>query len=321
LDYCHLKERELKNVAITGVSGYLGTLLAKRISQETEVERVIGLDVKEPAFNSPKFTFIKHDVRQPFTHIFAGNKVDTALHLAFIVVPARDEQRARQINLEGSKNFLEAAAGTEQIYYMGSHTEYGARDNNTGAFTEDAPLNPNPDYPYPCDKAKVDLMFQDFAKAHPETCVTIGRTVAVTGQCGEACGLTTLFLPVMVKAAGKNPLWQFIHEEDLVELIVLLLKNRKAGIYNLAGAGGVTYSDMIKQLKKPSISLPSWLLHASVNISWKLRLQSKGQSGALALLEHPIKVSSEKVLKATGYRMRYTGEAAWEEFIKAMGNQ
>jgi UDP-glucose 4-epimerase len=308
----------LKNVAITGVSGYLGTLLAKRIGQEAGVERVIGLDVKEPGFDFPKFTFVKQDVRQPFTQIFTENKIDTALHLAFIVVPVRDERRARQINLEGSRNFLAAAAGANvpQVFYMGSHTEYGARQGNPALFTEDMPPNPNPDYAYPCDKTAVDFMFQDFAKTHPDTCVTIGRTVAVTGQCGESSGLTTLFLPVMVRVAGKNPLWQFIHEEDLAELIILLLKNRKAGIFNLAGDGGVTYGKMIKKLGKLSVALPGWLLRSLTNLSWKLRLQVKGPAGALALLEYPININNKKVLKETGYKMRYSGREAWEAFLK-----
>jgi len=55
----------MKNVLITGVSGYLGTLLAKRIAQEAEVERIIRMDITEPAFQFPKFNFIKHDVRRP----------------------------------------------------------------------------------------------------------------------------------------------------------------------------------------------------------------------------------------------------------------
>jgi UDP-glucose 4-epimerase len=309
----------MKNVAITGVSGYLGTLLAKRIGQEPGVARVIGLDVKEPAFTFPNFLFIKHDVRQPFINIFREYNIDTALHLAFIVVPVQDETRARQINLEGTKNFLDAAAGAKlgHIYYMGSHTEYGARQGNTAPFTEEAPLRPNRDYPYPCDKAAADLMFQHFAADYPETCVTIGRTVAVTGQCGEACGLTTLFLPVMVRVMGKNPVWQFIHEQDLAELILSLLKNRKAGVFNLAGAGGVTYRDMINDLGKPSIVLPGWLLRGAIDFTWKLKLQSKGSVGTLSLLEYPIIISNEKVLKATGYKMRYTAREAWEAFLKA----
>lgn len=309
----------MKNVAITGVSGYLGTLLLSRLIREPEIEQIIGLDVKEPSVKSSKFTFIKHDVRQPFAGIFKDNKIDTAIHLAFIVVPIHDEGKSHQINIEGSRNFLEAAATAgacvKQIYYMGSHTEYGARKNNPALFTEDMPVNPNPDYPYACEKAEVDGMFRDFAAKNPGICVTIGRTVAVTGPGGDACGLTALFLPVMVKAMGKDPLWQFIHEEDLAEAVTLLLKNKRGGVYNLAGEGGVTYSEMIKKMGKPSIPLPSRLLYWGVKLSWNLRLQSRSQAGGLFLLEYPINVSNEKVKKETGYILRYSGQEAFEAFL------
>ena len=309
----------MKNVAITGVSGYLGSLLLKRLIQEPEVEHIIGLDIKEPSLQSAKFMFFKHDVLQPFADILKENKVDTAIHLAFIVVPVHDEKMSRRINIEGSRNFLDASlkAGVKQIYYMGSHTEYGAHRNNPPLFTEDMPLNPNKDYPYACEKAEVDKMFQEFAKNNPDVCVTIGHTVAVTGPCGGACGLTELFLPVMVKAAGNDPLWQFIHEDDLAELVILLLKERRNGTYNLAGDGGLTYSQMIKKMGKPSITLPSKLLYWGVKLSWDLRLQSRSQAGGLFMLEFPINISNEKMKKETGYRLRYNGREAFEAFLKA----
>jgi UDP-glucose 4-epimerase len=308
---------------ITGVSGYLGTLLLKRLVQEAEVECVIGIDIKEAALNSSKFTFIKHDVRQPFGDICTNNKIDTAIHLAFIVAPIHNEKKAHQINIEGAQNFLDAArqAKVEQIFYMGSNTEYGARDTNPALLTEEMPLNPNMDFPYACDKAKVDGMFQDFAGENPDILVTIGRTVAVTGPGGEDCGLTLLFLPVMVKATGKNPRWQFIHEDDLRELIILLLKNRKRGIYNLTGDGGLAYRQMIKRLGKPSATMPAWLLYWGTGIAWKLRLQSRSQAGGVHMLQYPITLSNQKVKKETGYRLRYTGQEAFEVFLKAIGKE
>jgi UDP-glucose 4-epimerase len=317
------KGNKIKNVAITGVSGYLGTLLLKRIVQEAEVERIIGLDIREPAFTSPKFTFIRHDVRQPFADVFTKNKIDTALHLAFIVAPIQNEKKAYQINIDGSKNFLDAGlkAGVEQIYYMGSNTEYGAHQDNPALFTENMPLNPNLDYPYSCDKAKVDLMFQDFAGNHPEICVTIGRTVAVTGPNGDGCGLTLLFLPVMVKPVGKNPFWQFIHEDDLMEIIVLLLKRRKSGIYNLSGDGGLTYQQIIRELGKPSLQLPSWLLYWGTKITWMLHLQSRSQAGGVHLLQYPISLSNAKVKQETGYSPHYTGQEAFAVFLQAAGKK
>ncbi|MGP8080710.1 MAG: NAD-dependent epimerase/dehydratase family protein [Dehalococcoidales bacterium] len=317
------KENKIKNVAITGVSGYLGTMLLKRIVQEAEVERVVGLDIREPAFESPKFIFIKHDVRQPFAEIFTNNKIDTAIHLAFIVTPIQNEKKAHRINIGGSKNFLDASlkGHLAQIYYVGSNTEYGAHYNNPGLFTEDMPLNPNPDFPYARDKATVDLMFQDFAKENPDICVTIGRTVAVTGPHGDSCGLNLLFLPVMVQPMDKNPLWQFIHEDDLVELVVLLLQRRKSCIYNLSGDGGLTYLQMIRELAKPSVRLPSWLLYWGTKITWFLHLQSRSQAGGVHLLEYPIMLSNEKVKQETGYRLRCTGEEAFDIFLQAAGKK
>jgi UDP-glucose 4-epimerase len=311
----------MKNVAITGVSGYLGTLLLKRIAGETEVERIIGLDVREPSFHSPKFTFVKHDVRQPFADIFTEYNIDTAVHLAFIVAPIRDEQKTHEINITGTKNFLDAGlkAGVTQVYYMGSNTEYGAGRENPECFIEDMPLNPIPDFPYSSDKVQADLMFQDFGKKNPNICVTIGRTVAVTGPGGKASGLNVLFLPVMVKATGKNPLWQFIHEDDLSELVVRLLQQRKGGIYNFTGEGGLTYCQIIRKMGKPSMALPSWLLHWSIKVSWKLRLQTKSPAGGLFMLMYPIKLSNEKVKNEIAYQMRYTGEEAFEIFLKAAG--
>ncbi len=309
----------MKNVAITGVSGYLGTLLLKRLIQEPEVERIIGLDIKEPSVQSPKFTFIKHDVLKPFAEIFTDNKIDSAIHLAFIVVPIHDENESHLININGSKNFLDASlkAGVKQVYYMGSHTEYGANKNNPPFFTENMPLNPNLDYPYACDKAEVDKLFQEFARENQDICVTIGHTVAVTGLGGDACGLTELFLPVMVKATGKDPLWQFIHEEDLAELVVLLLKERKGGTFNLTGDGELTYSQMIKKMDKPSLTLPTQLLYWGIKLSWGLRLQSRSQAGGLFLLEYPINISNEKIKEETGYKLRYSGPEAFETFLHA----
>jgi UDP-glucose 4-epimerase len=313
----------MKNVVITGVSGYLGTLLANRIIQEEEVERVIGMDIKEPSIQSPKFTFIKHDVRQPFADIFINNKIDTAIHFAFIVAPIHDEARAHEINTKGSQNFLEASAQAkvEQVFYMGSYSAYGAWADNPDAFTEDIPLKPNPDFPYPSDKAEVDHMFQKFASEHPDIKVTIGRTAAVTGPGGDKCGLTVLFLPVMVKPIGSVSTWQFIHEDDLVDIITLLAKQRKAGIFNFTAEGALKYTDIIKMLGKPSIALPSWLLYWGIRITWRLRLQSRAQAGALYMIRYSTIMSGEKLIKETGYKYRYTGPEAFDIFLEVMGKK
>ena len=309
----------MKNVAITGIGGYLGGLLLDRLEQEDEVERIIGLDIKEPGVTSSKLKFYQQDVRKPFADIFIDNEIDTAVHLAFQVTPIHDETGTHTINITGSQNFLEACekAGASQLFYMSSYTAYGAHADNPESISEDAPLRPAANFPYPTDKAKVDIMFQDFMKSHPDMAVTIVRTVAVTGPHSVVGGLSVLFTPVMIRAKGHDPLWQFIHEDDLVELVTILLKQRQHGVFNVAGDGGVRYSEMIQAAGKRSIALPAGPLAWFTNLSWKLHLQSSSPGG-VDILTHPIVVNTEKVRKATGYEFRYTSREAFDAFMDKM---
>jgi hypothetical protein len=48
-------------------------------------------------------------------------------------------------------------------------------------------------------------------------------------------------------------------------------------------------------------------------------LQSRGQAGALSMLEYPITISNDKVKKETGYKLRYTGREAFDKFLEATG--
>jgi nucleoside-diphosphate-sugar epimerase len=85
----------MKNIAITGVSGYIGTRLLPRLDGIGSVEKIIGIDIKEPAFKSAKLKFYGQDILEPFGDLFAENEVDTAVHLAFILRPTRDIASAR----------------------------------------------------------------------------------------------------------------------------------------------------------------------------------------------------------------------------------
>jgi UDP-glucose 4-epimerase len=309
----------MKNVAITGIGGYLGGRLLDRLAQEDEVERIVGIDIKEPSSAPAKLKFYEQDVRKPFADIFIDNQIDTALHLAFQVTPIHDESGTHSINIQGSQNFFEACqqASTSHLFYMSSHTTYGAHADNPDSITEDAPLRPTPDFVYPNDKAKVDLMFQDFMANNPETDVTIVRTVAVAGPHIVAGGLTVLFTAVMIRPSGYDPLWQFIHEDDLVEVVTILLKQKQKGIFNVAGEGGLRYTEMIKAIGKPSIALPAGLLTRLTRLSWRLHLQSRSPGG-MEILKYPIVVDTDKVRNATGYTFRYTGQEAFTSFLDTM---
>jgi UDP-glucose 4-epimerase len=308
----------VKSVAITGISGYLGTQILKALDQDNEVETVVGVDIKPPNYSTTKLKFYSQDVREPMADVFTHNKVDTAVHLAFVIPPAPYAD-AHGINIGGSQSFLKAceAAAVEAAFLLSSHTVYGAHRDNPPLITEDQPLRPVRGFPYAEHKAEVDLMFQAYAKAHPNQCVTVVRAVPVIGPGPATSGLDVLFMPVTIHILGYDPAWQFTYGPDLVRLVVTLLKEQRAGVFNAGAEGAVRYSEMRRAAGKPSLGLPSWIWSPLIRLSWALRIQQKSAVGGLEFLKYPILVSAEKLTRTTGLKLTCDSRQAFEAFMEA----
>jgi len=67
----------MRNVCITGASGYIGNKVALFLSQKDEIENIVGLDIKPPKKSIPKFRFYKRDVRDNIDDILTDNSIDT----------------------------------------------------------------------------------------------------------------------------------------------------------------------------------------------------------------------------------------------------
>jgi len=308
----------VKRVAVTGISGYLGTQILKLLDKDKDVETVVGIDIRPPNYSTGKLKFISRDVREPMIDVFAKNNVDSAFHLAFVLPPNMGVD-AHDINIRGSQSFLSACEATsvEALFYQSSHTVYGAHRDNPPLITEEQPLRPVANFPYGQHKAEVELMFQEYAKTHPKQSVTIVRVVSVVGPEAGPSGLNVLFMPVTIYVSSYNPGWQFIFEDDLARLDVTLVKERRSGIFNAGGEGAVPYRDMLKATGKPSLGLPSWLWTALITFSWTLHLQRKSPAGGLDYMKHPIIVSTEKLAKTTGFKFTMNSHDAIKSYMDA----
>ena len=306
----------MKRVAITGISGYIGNQLLQNLDKCDEVESIIGLSRTPPRFKTHKLKFFPQSVREPFADVFVDNGVDSAVHLAFVVPPAKG-QDAYGVNIRGTQNFLEACsrASVKNVMYLSSHTVYGPHLDNPIPITEGQPLRPIRGFPYSWDKAQVDRMFQDFMELHGDKCVTILRCCTVVGpHCGLS-GFTVLLTPVMVCVMGYNPPWQFVHETDLADLLPMMLMQEQRGIFNVGGEGFINYREIIAAAKKPAVVLPYSLLSTLVSLSWWLKVQSKSPIGGLEFIKHPIIVSTEKLERTIGFKFRHTSRDALMSFL------
>ena len=48
----------MKSVAITGISGYLGTEILKLLDQDRGVEAIVGIDIRPPNYSTSKLKFV-----------------------------------------------------------------------------------------------------------------------------------------------------------------------------------------------------------------------------------------------------------------------
>jgi UDP-glucose 4-epimerase len=124
-----------------------------------------------------------------------------------------------------------------------------------------------------------------------------------------------MFLPVMIRVTGYDPLLQFVHEDDLTGLMVAILKQKKAGVFNVAGDGCLRYSDVAGLSGKGIISLPDWLLKMVLGVSWSLRLQSESPPSGLEFIKYPPLVNTDRLKNELGFRFSYSSREALASFI------
>jgi UDP-glucose 4-epimerase len=161
-------------------------------------------------------------------------------------------------------------------------------------------------------------MSGDFMNAHPDRYVAIVRSCVVIGPEGSGSVGTGMFRPLMMmRLLGYDPALQFVHEDDLVELMLTLLRQKQRGIFNCAGPGFLRYKEVIAATGKPSIVFPAGIMSPLLAISWWLHLQSESPPGGLEFIKYPIVLSTEKVQKATGFQFRYSSREALLSFLNA----
>ena len=147
---------------------------------------------------------------------------------------------------------------------------------------------------------------QDFASQHPEIVVSIIRPCVVVGPGFAHASMADGFKKDPIVAPSNVLPQQYVHEDDLINIIILLIERRIAGIYNVAGDGTITYKEMADLLGSKLKMLPFKFLYVLNNILWFFRSsQTKFPSAAMRMLVNPWIASNEKLKKETGYQYQY----------------
>lgn len=311
-----------RRIAVTGASGYLGHRIVNRLAKDDGVELVLATDAVTPSESyGSKVVFRRYDVTEPTGTLLADFEIDSLVHLAFILEPRRNRAEVRRVNVDGAANVLERCgrAPVSHLLYLSSTSVYGAHRDNPDELTEDSPARPVRGFQYSEDKLEAEKLFSGYGRDHPDCGVAILRACPVLGPKADNYIARSFLTPVLVGFMGEDPPMQFIHEDDLVEIMARCVLERVSGLYNAAGRGTVRWSRMARMLGRLRLSLPAPLLTGLTWASWTLGLQSASPVPGLSYARYGWAASTERLRRHLGYKMKWSSEETWAEFARAQG--
>jgi UDP-glucose 4-epimerase len=309
----------MMRVFVTGAAGYIGGRFVKSLCEQDWVETVVGLDIKDPPKEFPKYKFIKRDIRKPLNDILETEGINTVAHLAYVLKPIHETGLMEDINKGGTLNILEASsrAKVKHILYTSSTTAYGFYPDNDNPLTEESPLRGNDELTYAKNKKEIERIMQGFIRRHPGITVSILRPCFVVGP-GFNNPMASHLQKKFVMLPSNTQPFQFVHEDDLINIMILFIKERIEGAYNVAAEGTITFAEMIKMLGNIPIPIPWPIIYVLNDLAWFLRLSfiTEFPSPAMRLMVNPWLATSEKLIRKTGYRFQYDSRGAFEDFAR-----
>jgi UDP-glucose 4-epimerase len=289
-------------VCVPGISGRLGRLLAERLLEKGH--EVIGID-KRPFKDAPKELLARiemHEVdirKRAAEDVFRRVRPQAVIHMATVThLVVRSEERYR-INLGGTRAVFDHAKtyGVEHVVFVGRHTYYGAAADSPLYHSEDEPPMALQHFPELADLVAADLFAGTMLWRYPALVTTVLRMVYTLGPTGHGTLGTFLRGPRVPTLFGYDPLFQFMHEDDVVKALIATLDERPRGVFNVAGPPPVPLSTIIRETGRTEMKLPEIVFRGALGRFGLPRLPA----GALEHIKYSVTVDDAAFRAATGF--------------------
>jgi UDP-glucose 4-epimerase len=314
------------SVAITGVSGYIGTRLVELAEEEAPGVPILGLDIQEPEIDAENLTFVERDVRaDDLADLFEEHDVEALVHLAFILDPIHDLEEMRSVNLEGTRNVLDAAAeaGLAHVTVASSSTAYGAFPDNPDYLTEEDPLRAHehdPPFHYSKHKVEQEWICDEFEEGNPDATVTRIRPTIVMGAHIDNFISRFAERGTLVGFRGTDPPMQFVHEEDIARIFWKAVEEREPGAFNAVSKETMNLSEMAEASGGRFLRLPAKVAFGLNSLAWKLRLPvAEAPPGNLHYSRYRWTADNSRATEVLGWEPETSSREAYQEMVEAKG--
>ncbi len=287
-------------ILIPGAAGTIARKLGVRLKELGH--EVIGLD-RRP-WPDPPFEFHEVDVRKRAAEdVFRKVRPQAVVHMATVTSLAVPGEERYQINLGGTRAVFEYATeyGVEHCIFVGRHTFYGAGPDSPLFHKEDEPPLELNRFPELADLVAADLYAAAALWRTPQLATTVLRLCYTLGPDNHGTLAGFLRGKRVPMVLGFDPLFQFLHEDDVVSALVLALEKRPRGVYNVAGPQPLPLSRVISEAHRTAVPLPEFVLSGLLGRFGFPKLPP----GAVTHIKYPVVVDARAFREQTGFKHQF----------------
>ncbi|TQN44209.1 nucleoside-diphosphate-sugar epimerase [Blastococcus colisei] len=326
-------------VAVTGATGNVGTALLRRLtSPRSGIAEVRGLARRQPPDTEPYSEVRWHlaDLGEAASEEVLAeflDGVDAVVHLAWALQPGRRPDDLRQVNVEGTRRVVRAAAaaGVRQFVHMSSIGAYAAGAVGQKV-TEDWPTTGIPSAQYSRDKSEAERVVREVLSRHPGTTLTVARpTLVLQPEASSEIGRYFLgplvfgaarLLPGAVAKLLPLPLPKvavsFIHADDVADALERMLDHRAPGPFNL-GAEPLLDSDAIaRALGTVRIPVPAVALRTALSAAFAAHVVPT-EPGWLDIGTGVPALDTSRARRLLGWTPVHRSDEVLAQFVAALG--
>ncbi|MFJ4920219.1 NAD-dependent epimerase/dehydratase family protein [Streptomyces sp. NPDC088725] len=318
-----------KVVLVTGAARQLGGRFVRRVQRDAGVDRVIAVDAVAPEHPLGSAEFVRADIRQPaIARVLAEHAVDTVVHLDVTATPLGGGNRAtvKENNVIGTMQLLGAcqkSPSVKRLVVKSSTGVYGSAPRDPAVFTETTPPKSLPSGGFAMDAVEVEGYVRGFARRRPDVAVCVLRFANILGPAADTPFAEYLSLPVLPTVFGYDPRLQFVHEDDVIDVLLIAADEPRrgtlnSGTFNIAGDGVLLLSQCARRLGRPTVSVPlpavRWVGSALRTVG-----MSDFSPEQIRLLTHGRVVSTDQMRETLGFVATYTTAEAFADFAAGRG--
>ncbi len=328
-------------------------MLIEQFSARADVAAIFTIDKELPSElykNNPKVTFIQTNMSDPENWVAQAKAFapDLVIHTAWQIREMYGQKPTQwKWNVTGSDVVFDFAFSTpsvKKLIHFSTVSSYGAfADNSVDHFFKENEGFRKSDYLYAEEKRVVEHHLEEkyaaAKKAGKTPQVFIVRPAAITGPRGRYMrirfGLQAALsgqlkenalhrlISAMVSFVPVTKKWlrQFIHEDDVVDIVQLLSFTDLKGeyeVFNICPPGApVRGKDMAKAVNKRAVRISPYLIRPVFFVMWNLsRGKVPTSKGGWKSYSYPIAVDGSKLTAQYGYIYKFGSKDA---FVKKEG--